>query len=146
MSITGMVSGSICPNPSTAMKLYRTCVLSRALFCCGLWNDMTDTVHKKLEVAHHLCLKRAQRLPFTTRSDMVLCLVGATSLHAYIDSQELLFLGTLYRVSPNEVCYRLYLLRLFQYDICNTKHIRFVSDIHLILDKYDLTMNLATLK
>ena len=146
MSITGMVSGSTGPNPSTAMKLYRSCVLPRALFGCELWNDMTDTVHKKLEVAHHFCLKRAQGLPFTTRSDMVLGLVGATSLHAYIDSQKLLFLGTLCRVPPNEVCYKLYLLRLFQYDICNTTHLGFVSDIHLILDKYDLTAYLATFK
>ena len=100
---------------------------------------MTDTVHKKINVVHQFCLKRAQGLPFTTRSDMVLGLVGATSLHAYIDSQKLLFLGTLCRVSPNEVCYRHYLLRLFQYDICDIKHLGFVSDIHLILDKYDLT-------
>ncbi|KAH3876191.1 hypothetical protein DPMN_000026 [Dreissena polymorpha] len=57
------VSGRSGANPNTAIKLYKTAVIPKALFGCELWNSISIADMQQLEVAHHFCLKRAQGLP-----------------------------------------------------------------------------------
>jgi len=85
LSLIKKGSGQAGPNPSTALKLYYACV-PKTLFDCELWNSLTSSDVQQLEVAHHFCLKRAQGLPFLTRSDMVKGLSGSKSLAAYTDT------------------------------------------------------------
>ncbi|KAH3864512.1 hypothetical protein DPMN_027532 [Dreissena polymorpha] len=95
LSLSQKVSGRSGANPHTAIKLYKTAVIPKALFDCELWNSISIADMQQLEVAHHFCLKRAQGLPHLTRSDMVLGLAGMTFIEALIDLQKLAFLGSL---------------------------------------------------
>ncbi|KAH3877868.1 hypothetical protein DPMN_001750 [Dreissena polymorpha] len=52
-------SGRSGSNPNTAIKLYKTAVIPKALFGCELWNCISIADMQQLEVAHHFCLKRA---------------------------------------------------------------------------------------
>ena len=146
LSITGLLNSNTGLNPITAFKLYRSCVLPRSLFGCELWNDISVASCKKIETAHHFCLKRAQGLQFNTRSDMVLGLLGATSLQAYIDMQKLLFFGTLCRAPTYFLCNSLFLLRLQQYEWSETQKLGFIPDITKVIRKYDLTQYLRLFK
>ena len=127
-------------NPITATKLYTTIAIPRALYGCELWNALTPTTTTQLETVHHFCLKTAQNLPRRTRSDMVTSLVGCTSLEAYVDYRKLSFLGALCRLRSNDVAFKVFNLRLFQYlsQCTNTNH-GFIPDIYRILEKYQLT-------
>ena len=84
----------------------------------------------KLEIAHRFCVKYAQELPKLTRTDVALGLVGISSIEAYIDLQNLYFLGALCNADNNFFVKYLFLLRLFQYHLCDTKpQIGFIKDI-----------------
>ncbi|KAH3849366.1 hypothetical protein DPMN_091765 [Dreissena polymorpha] len=72
LSLSQKVSGRSGANPNTAIKLYNTAVIPKALFGCELWNSISIADMQQLEVADHFCLKRAQGLPHLTHSDMVL--------------------------------------------------------------------------
>ena len=130
-------------NPISASKLYTSIVLPRALYGCELWNGITKSNIAHLEATHHFCLKRLQSLPLRTRSDMVKGLLGFTSLEAYIDLQKLLFMGTLCRLKPRDVTYKLFVLRLFHLqNKCTRLNRGFINDIVRILEKYGLNQYL----
>ena len=65
-------------NPISAMKLYTSIVLPRALYGCGLWSNIDNSSMLKLEVAHRFCMKCAQGLPKLTRTDIALGMLGAS--------------------------------------------------------------------
>ncbi|KAH3733190.1 hypothetical protein DPMN_039615 [Dreissena polymorpha] len=88
LSLSQKVSGRSGANPNTAIKLYKTAVIPKALFGCELWNSISIADMQQLEVAHHFCLKRAQGLPHLMRSDMRLGLAEMTSSEAIIDLQK----------------------------------------------------------
>ena len=126
-------------NPLTAIKLYTTIALPRALYGCELWNELTRTMTSQLEVAHHFCLKVAQKLPHLTRSDMATSLVGCTSLEAYIDFKKLSFFGVLCRLRSNDTSFRVFNLRLFQcISNCTVSKHGFIPDLLRLLEKYNL--------
>ena len=130
-------------NPLTGAKLYTSTVLPRAYFGCELWNNISKTDMRNLETTHHICLKRIQKLPMLTRSDMVTGLLGFSSIEAYIDLQKLAFLGTLCRLRSTDYAYRLFITRLYQFKNSEThKHRGFIKDIHDILDKYNIHLYL----
>ena len=131
-------------NPISGMKLYISTVLSKALYACELWNDISVSNMSKLETAHRFCVKYAQGLPKLTRTDVALGLVGISSIEAYIDLQKLYFLGTLCNADNNFIVKYLFLLRLFQYHLCDTKpQIGFIKDIYRILQKYSLQNSIS---
>ena len=138
LSLSQKVSERSGTNPNTAIKLYNTAVIPKALFGCELWNSISNADMQQLEVAHHFCLKRAQGLPHLTRSDMVLGLAGMTSIEAQIDLHKLAFLGSLCRAPTDEPCHKLFILRLCQFDLCENRKIGFIPDIANILQKYQL--------
>jgi len=114
--IIGKVSGQADPNPSTSLKLYHACVLPKTLFGCEFCNRVTSSDVQQLEVSHHFCLKRAQSLPFLTRSDMVKGLSGSMSLEAHIDTQKLTFYGLTCRSYEQGIVRKLLLIRHYQHN------------------------------
>ena len=138
ISITSRMTGPYGVNPSSAMKIYNACVLPRALFGCELWNSISYHDMQQLETAHRFCLKRAQNLPISTRTDMVTSLLGATSLEVYIDLTKLSFLGLLCRVPAGHLVRQLLLHRFFQLRFCSKPGLGFIPDIVRILHKYNL--------
>ena len=78
------------------------------------------------------------------RTDVALGLVGMSSIEAYIDLQKLYFLGTLCNADNNFIVKYLFLLRLFQYHLCDTKpQIGFIKDMYRILQKYSLQNSIS---
>ena len=104
-------------NPTTATKIYTTCVLPRAFFACELWNDITSSNMLLLErtSTHRLCLKSAQCLPKSTRSDMVTSLLGTYSIESYINEKKLLFLRTLCNMKSSDITNRIFVQRMFHF-------------------------------
>ena len=126
-------------NPITTVKLYMSIVLPRAFFACELWNNLCHSHLKHLESTHHFCLKRLQDLPNRTRSDMVKGLLGFISIEGYIDLQKLLFLGSLCRLKPADVAYKLLIIRVYQFmNKLTVYDTGYVKDIVRILEKYSL--------
>ena len=126
-------------NPISAMKLYTSIVLPKALYSCELWNNLTPKTVSELEVAHRFCIKFCQGLPRLTRTDVALGLVGISSIEAYIDMQKLNFLGILCRADSSFIVKYLFLYRLHQYKLqCRVKQKGFVTDIFRIICKYSL--------
>ncbi len=146
LSLSQKVSGRSGTNPNTAIKLYKTAVVPKALFGFELWNSISNTDIQQLEVAHHFCLKRAKGLPNLTRSDMVLGLAGMTSIEAQIDLHKLAFLGSLCHAPTDEPLHKLFVLRLHQFDLCENRKIGFIPDILKILQKYNLENYLTIFK
>ncbi len=127
-------------NPLTALKLYKSIVLPRALFGCDLWSDIPVHSMRKLEVIHHFCLKYMQGFRKRTRSDAVLGMLGETSIESFIDLQKLNFLFGLCSSRANYVVRYLFLQRLYQYRMhCSVVHKGFIPDITRILHKYGLS-------
>ena len=92
-----------------------------------------------LESTHHFCLKRIQNLPMQTRSDMVIGLLGFTTLTAYIDLQKLYFLGSLCRLKSTDLASKVFSRRLFQFrNRCTIINFGFIPDLLTILKKYHL--------
>ena len=64
-------------------------------------------------------------------------------MEAYIDLQKLSFLGTLCRLKPTNVTYKLIVLRIYQQqNKCTKRNRGFIPDIVRILDKYELSQYL----
>ncbi|MES9903946.1 MAG: reverse transcriptase family protein [Sedimenticola sp.] len=135
---TGLHSDGL--NPITALKLYRTIVLPRALFGCDMWNDISATNMHKLESVHHFCIKVAQSFQKFTRTDCALGMLGTCSVESHIDAQKLNFFGTLCRCDNSNITKYLFTHRLFQY-MTNSCHVQlgFVPDLFRILEKYNLS-------
>ena len=102
-------------NPISAMKLYTSVVLPKALYSCELWNNINSKAMSELEIAHRFCIKFCQGLPKLTRTDVALGLIGISSLEAYIDMQKLNFLGILCRADSTFIVKYLFIYRLHQF-------------------------------
>ena len=126
-------------NSISAMKLYSSIVLLKALYSCELWNNINTTAMSQLVIAHRFCIKFCQGLPKLTRTDIVLGLVGLSSIEAHIDMQKLNILGTLCRADSSLIAKYLFTSRLHQYRLCYRGSQRgFITDLYSILRKYSL--------
>ena len=122
------------------MKIYTTCVLPRALFACELWNDVTPSNMLLLERTHRLCLKSAQCLPKSTRSDMATSLLGTFSIESYMNEKKLLFLGTLCNMKSSDITNIIFVKRMFQFYNADTENnYGFFKDVNAILQTYELS-------
>jgi hypothetical protein len=84
-------------HPLSAIKLYKTIVLPRALYGSELWSDLNQDHMSTLEIAHRFCLKVIQGIPNYSRSDLVLQTIGSLSIEEEIDKRKLIFFGQLCR-------------------------------------------------
>ncbi|MES9882637.1 MAG: reverse transcriptase family protein [Sedimenticola sp.] len=127
-------------NPITALKLYQTIVLPRALFGCDLWNGISATNKRKLETVHHFCIKVIQSFPKQTRSDCALGMLGISSLESYMDAQKLNFYGMLCRCDNTYLVKYLFTHRLYQFLIssCSVQY-GYIPDLFRVLQKYNLS-------
>jgi hypothetical protein len=75
--------------------LYKTIVLSKALFGCELWCNITDTQLLSLEKIHRQCIKYMQSMPKSTRTDIAWSCIGLYPIKYEIDKRKLLFFGQL---------------------------------------------------
>ena len=78
-------------NPLTSLKLYKSVILPTFLYGCEVWNNMSTSTLKSIEVFHHYCLKKIQFLPKTTRSAMCQTLLGVGSLLSEVDKRKIMF-------------------------------------------------------
>ena len=67
-------------NPISAMKLYTSIVLLKALYSCELWNNINTTAMSQLEITHRFCIQFCQGLLKLTRTDVALDLVGISPI------------------------------------------------------------------
>ena len=123
-------------NSISAMKLYTSVVLPKALYSCELWNNINSKAMSDLEIAHRFCIK----FPKLTRTDVALGLIGISSLEAYIDMQKQNFLGKLCRADSTFIVKYLFIYRLHQYRLrCRGLQQKgFIADLDRITRKYSL--------
>ena len=93
MAING--SGADGMSCSSAVKLYKTVVLPRALYGAELWSDLGTGELNTIEKAHRFCLKYIQHLPKCTKTIIVQSMVNVYSMETYIDIRKLQFFGRL---------------------------------------------------
>ncbi len=126
-------------TPLTAIRLYQTIVLPRALHGCELWSNLSQNNVMELERIHRFCLKKIQHFPRQTRTDKVLGMSGFKSLKNHIDQAKLIFLGRLCNLPNKNLSKKLFILRLFMcIHNCTKKQYGFIPDICVVLDRYGL--------
>ena len=72
---------------------------------------------RRLEIAHHFCLKHSQGFERGTRTDIVKGMLGITSIEVYIDRQKLAFFGSAFRTPPTDLVNQLITYILFHYSM-----------------------------
>lgn len=126
-------------NPICGVDLWRTVGISRMLYGCELWWDMTQSDLLSLEVANRFAAKRIQGLPPSTRSEAATGSLGLWTIEGYIDKAKLLFLHRLLSAPSESIQKLLFINRLFSYLYeAAKKPLGFVSDVIGVLRKYDL--------
>ena len=126
-------------NPLTSKKIYLTICLPRGLFGCELWNDLTLTEMKMLEVTHRFCVKYMQGLHRRTHTNICLAMLGLSNIEVFIDKRKLLFLHRLCMAPGHSRVKQLFLQRLSEFFVTPVQVNKgFIKDIYRILDKYKL--------
>ena len=124
-------------NPITSFKIYKSVVLPRALFGSEMLQTLSDHDTLTLERSHRLCLKQIQGLRNRSRTDVVLGLVGALPIQAYIEQRKMNLFGQLCRLQRDCAAKKLFLYRLCSF-FNDASFQGFVPDIVNIFTKYDL--------
>ena len=102
-------------NPITALKVYKSVVLTSSLFGCELWCNLTGTEELMLERLQRYCVKLIQNLKKQTRSYMCCAMLGLGSLIGYIfNGIKLKFLRRLLVLPNHTVSKQIVLFRIFQ--------------------------------
>jgi hypothetical protein len=126
-------------HPITSRHLYKTIVLSKALFGCELWCNINDSQILKLERVHRQCLKFMQSMPQSTRTDVALSCIGIFPVENEIDKRKLLFFGQLCQLDTNKKAKIVFVTRLIKFMNSPRKQRGFIPDIYRIFGKYHLT-------
>lgn len=114
MSVVGFGGRADGLNPLTFAKVYRQVVLPTALYGSELWCNLTSTQVVELERMQRFCLKVAQGLKQTTRSDMCSSLLAMPRIKAVIDKSVLLFFHRLNSLPEGAMSRRVFIFRLNQ--------------------------------
>ena len=125
-------------NPLTSFKIYRSVVLPKALYGCELWDNISNDDLLKLERSHRKCLRFMQGLPRSTRSDVVLSMIGSRSLEGEIDCRKLIFFEQMCNLPDTFVAKTIFLNRVVSYYDRPYQKKGFVPDIYRIFGKYGL--------
>ena len=67
VSLSGVVSGRVGPNPGTATKLYYRSVLPHALFGCELWNGIKKVGRSTVRSRTSLLSEESTRTPIADK-------------------------------------------------------------------------------
>ena len=131
-------------NPITSKRIYKSVVLSKALYGCELWNSLLPKHIDILEKAHRFCVKCMQSLPRCTSTDVAFILLDINTIEDDIDYRKLIFLGQLCNL-PHQYCVKEFFIhRLVDYK-SNAGSVKgYFSDIYRILGKYSLLEYLKT--
>ena len=77
-------------NPISAMKLYTSVILPKALYSCELWNNINSKAMSELEIAHRFYIKFCQGLPKLSSTNVALGLIGISffrSVRRYAETE-----------------------------------------------------------
>ena len=125
-------------HPLSALHLYKTIVLPKALYGCELWSSLTSEHILMLEIAHRFCIKYIQNISNRSRTDVALNLLGLLPIEAEIDRRKLVFLGQLCNLRNDNIIKEIFVNRLTYYLNFTSKATGFVPDIYRICKKYNL--------
>lgn len=126
-------------NPICGVDLWRTVGLSRMLYGCELWWNLTASDLAILETPNRFAAKRMQGLPSSTRSEAAIGNLGLWTIQGFIDKAKLLFLHRLLISPPSSVQKMLFINRLYSYFYkAVEKPLGFIPDVVEVLKKYDL--------
>ena len=137
MAVVGFGAREDALNPLTAAKVYKQVVLPSTLYGAELWCNLTASQTLDLERTQRFCLKVAQGLRQTTRSDMCHSLLGMPRLSAFRDKCVLLFLQRLCSLPEHAVSRRVFKYRLNQMPQPRTGSV--VGHMSSLLDRYGLS-------
>ncbi len=89
-------------------------MLSRALYGCELWYNLTNSDIDKMEVGHRFCLKYMQSIPRRPTSGVVESMVDTYSMQTIIELKKMILLGRLCRLENSVMAKRILMARLSQ--------------------------------
>jgi len=104
-------------NPSISIRVYKTFVISKALYGSELWSSLTPADLRKLEHSHRFCLKHMKGLSRQTPKNFTLSAINAVPMETVIDYKKLNFLGQLCNLPCSYMAKRVFNIRL---NISNT--------------------------
>ena len=119
-------------------------VITKALYQCELWSNLTVKDIVKLERSHRFCLNYVQQLSQHTNNRYTFSVINIDPLETYIDYRKLQFLGQLCRLSPQSQAKSVFHHRLLRYINKDRQCLGFVPDIFRIVRKYNLQYVLDT--
>lgn len=117
---------------------YESVVLPKALYGCELWSNLSPSELQPLERVHTQCIKYMQQMHQCTRTDVALSCLGLLPIECEIDKRKLIFFGQLCNLNTEKRVKSIFVARLYQYLMNPRKSTGFISDIVVILGKYDL--------
>ena len=125
-------------NPLTMLSIYRSVVLPKSLYGCELWNDVSESQLRTLEISQHKCLRFMQDIPRVTRSDVALSMIGCKTVTTEVDYKKIMFFGQLCRLDVKFLAKQIFIDRLVRYIDSPYRKKGFIPDIYRILYKYGL--------
>ena len=131
-------------NPLVLADLIQKVTIPVLLYGCELWHSLSKSDSIKLERVLRLAAKCSQKLPYTTRTDMAISMLGWRPLMSYIDKRKLGFLQKLCTMPTNLLSRKIFNLRLNLFMLKGLKNqIGFIPDIIAIVKKYNLTQYIS---
>ncbi|MES9883122.1 MAG: reverse transcriptase family protein [Sedimenticola sp.] len=130
-------------NPLTSAALVSKVCIPTLLFGSELWNNLTTAEYLKLERFVRMAVKKIQRFPTRTRTDMCLSMLGWKCIQSEIDYRKLSFLGSLCRLPIPVLTREVFNARLSMY-VCRTDNNQrgYIPDVVTVLSKYSLSNTL----
>ena len=102
-------------NPITSKCIYKSVVLSKALYGCELWYSLQPKHVDMLEKSHRFCVKFMQSLLRRTSTDVALSLLNMNSIEVEIDYRKLIFFGQLCNLPPQYCAKAIFIHMLIEY-------------------------------
>ncbi|MES9880824.1 MAG: reverse transcriptase family protein [Sedimenticola sp.] len=138
LSLSNCGIGTSDLHPLTLLKIYRSVVLSKALYGSELWNQLSASQISVLERGHRFSVKYIQSLPTATRTDIAQSIAGFHSLEIEIDKRKLSFFGQLCLLPVETRIKDIFSVRLVSFVTGQRGQRGFMPDIFRILEKYSL--------
>ena len=145
-AVVGFGARTVALNPLTSGKVYRQVVIPSTLYGAELWCNLTNGQSEDLEKMQRFCLKVAQGLIRTTRSDMCHTLLGMPRISAFIDKSILLFLQRLCKLPENAISKQVFVRRLEQVLDEGPRGPSVVAHLVTLADKYGLSDSVTTFR
>ena len=125
------------------MRVYETIVLTKALYGCELWSNMSQTYMLLFGRSHRLCVKTMQGIGRYTRTCATVYLLGSLNVQHEIETRKMLLLGQLCRLDTHFAVKRLFLLMLINHYVFQQLRTCFILNVFRILEDNDLVYELS---